>query len=145
MMKATQLFLLFMNFDRISAPAPHGSKKFPCPENSQPFWPEGFLPFPPVIWHSPVTNLSCALASVQNNEMKARIFRGKVIIVAGRNISVLLRLIDGSLMSREIHVRFWEGVGGSAIPHATRYCRRRFGMSPFLFAPFVKAQSQLFQ
>jgi hypothetical protein len=32
---------------------------------------------------------------------------------------VLLRLIDRSRMSREIHVRFWEGVG-VRLPHATR-------------------------
>jgi hypothetical protein len=36
-----------------------------------------------------------------------------------------LRLVDRSRMSREIHVRFWEGVG-VRFPHATRlfdFCR----------------------
>jgi hypothetical protein len=37
----------------------------------------------------------------------------------GQGKAVLLRLIDGSRMSREIHVRFWEGVG-VRFPHATR-------------------------
>jgi hypothetical protein len=33
--------------------------------------------------------------------------------------AVLLRPIDRSRMSREVHVRFWEGVG-VRFPHATR-------------------------
>ncbi|MGC1405041.1 MAG: hypothetical protein WA974_19195 [Thermodesulfobacteriota bacterium] len=40
-------------------------------------------------------------------------------LVANQQWEVLLRLIDGSRMSREIRVRFWEGVG-VRFPHATR-------------------------
>jgi hypothetical protein len=32
-------------------------KNFPYPEDIHPSWPEGFLPFPPVTWYSPITDI----------------------------------------------------------------------------------------